>query len=44
MGSGNGMENNETIPEIMVKNMPGIIDNGRDQQLEAAIKELMENK
>ncbi len=42
--AGEWMENNETIPEIMVKNRPGIIDNGRDQQLEAAIKELMESK
>lgn len=41
---GEWMENNQTVPEIMVKNMPGIVDNGRDQQLEAAIKELMENK
>jgi len=41
---GEWMENNQTVPDIMVKNMPGVIDNGRDQQLEAAIKELMENK
>ncbi|MCP4553359.1 MAG: peptidase S41 [Bacteroidetes bacterium] len=38
---GEWLENNQTIPEIMVKNMPGFVDNGRDQQLEAAIKELM---
>lgn len=39
---GEWMENVETIPEIMVKNMPGVIDNGRDQQLESAIKDMME--
>lgn len=39
--AGEWMENNETVPEIMVKNMPGIIDKGRDQQLEVAIKELL---
>ncbi len=42
--AGEWLENNETVPEIMVKNRPGVIDNGRDQQLEAAIKELLENK
>jgi hypothetical protein len=29
--SGNWMENNQTEPNIKVKNMPRIIDNGRDQ-------------
>lgn len=38
---GEWLENNQTVPEIMVKNMPGIVDKGRDQQLEAAIEELM---
>jgi hypothetical protein len=39
--NGKWNENNQTVPEIMVKNMPGVIDKGRDQQLEAAIKDLM---
>lgn len=39
--SGEWMENNQTEPMIRVKNMPGVIDSGRDQQLERAIDELM---
>ncbi len=39
--NGKWNENNQTYPEIMVKNMPGIIDKGRDQQLEAAIEDLL---
>jgi len=39
--SGEWMENNQTDPMIEVKNMPGIIDRGVDQQLERAIEELM---
>ncbi len=39
--AGEWLENNETKPDIQVKNMPGIIDNGRDQQLEVAIAELL---
>ncbi|MGK7370042.1 MAG: S41 family peptidase, partial [Candidatus Halalkalibacterium sp. M3_1C_030] len=39
--SGEWMENNQTEPMIRVKNMPGIIDNGRDQQLERGIEELL---
>lgn len=39
--SGRWMENLETKPDIEVKNMPGVIDFGRDQQLERAIEELM---
>jgi tricorn protease len=35
------MENNQTEPIIEVKNMPGYIDRGVDQQLERAIEELM---
>lgn len=38
---GEWLENNQTEPEIKVKNMPGIITNGRDQQLEAAIKDML---
>ena len=39
--AGEWMENNQTEPQIMVKNMPGIIDTGRDQQLERGIQELL---
>lgn len=39
--AGEWMENNQTEPMIKVKNMPGIIDNGRDQQLERSIEELL---
>lgn len=35
------MENNQTEPDIQIKNMPGTVDQGRDQQLERAIDELM---
>jgi tricorn protease len=41
--AGEWLENNETKPDIEVKNMPGMVDRGRDQQLERAIKELMED-
>ena len=40
--AGEWLENNETVPEYKVKNMPGIIDNGRDQQLEKAVEVLLE--
>ncbi|GAB5408272.1 MAG: hypothetical protein BalsKO_06370 [Balneolaceae bacterium] len=39
--AGRWMENLQTEPDIKVKNMPGIVDEGRDQQLERAIEELM---
>ena len=39
--NGNWMENNQTEPMIKVKNMPGVVDKGRDEQLERAIMELM---
>ncbi len=41
--AGEWMENNETKPEFMVKNMPGQIDKGIDQQLEKAVEELMKD-
>lgn len=40
--AGEWLENNPTIPDVQVKNMPGIIDKGRDQQLEAAVRALLE--
>ncbi len=41
--SGDWMENNQTEPMIRVKNMPGVIDQGRDQQLERGIQELLQD-
>jgi C-terminal processing protease CtpA/Prc len=41
--AGEWLENNETVPDIVVKNMPGEIDNGHDQQLEVAIRELLKD-
>jgi tricorn protease len=41
--AGEWMENNETKPQFMVKNMPGKVDKGIDQQLEKAIEELLKD-
>ncbi len=38
---GKWMENYQTEPDILIKNDPNIIVNGKDQQLERAIEELM---
>ncbi|MCZ4696436.1 peptidase S41 [Ancylomarina euxinus] len=38
---GEWMENNQTVPEVIIKNMPGKIDKGIDQQLEGAIEDLL---
>jgi len=40
---GEWLENNQTNPDIMVRNQPGVIDFGRDQQLERAIKEILKD-
>ena len=40
---GEWLENNQTAPDIVVKNAPGVIDKGRDQQLERAIKQMLED-
>ena len=40
--NGRWMENLETDPDYVVKNKPGVIDAGRDEQLEKAIEVLME--
>lgn len=37
-------ENNQTEPDIRVANEPEIVSGGRDQQIEAAVKELMKKK
>jgi len=39
--AGRWMENLQTEPTIQVKNMPGQIDSGKDEQLERAIQELL---
>ncbi|TXD52595.1 MULTISPECIES: S41 family peptidase [unclassified Polaribacter] len=41
--AGEWMENNQTEPMIKVKNMPGQINNGIDQQLLRSIKELLQD-
>jgi Periplasmic protease len=40
--AGEWLENNQTVPDIQVKNMPETITKGEDEQLEAAVKALME--
>ncbi|NER18266.1 S41 family peptidase [Spongiivirga citrea] len=40
---GQWMENNQTEPMIKVKNMPGVIDQGRDQQLERSVEEILKD-
>lgn len=37
-------ENNQTEPDVRVANEPGVMAGGRDQQLEAAVKEVMKKK
>jgi C-terminal processing protease CtpA/Prc len=39
--AGEWLENNETKPDVIVRNQPGIVDFGTDQQLERAIEELL---
>ena len=39
--NGQWLENVETVPDVQVKNEPGIINKGRDQQLERAVEELL---
>ena len=41
--AGEWMENNQTDPTIIIKNMPGKIDRGIDEQLLRAIKELLKD-
>ena len=41
--AGEWMENNQTEPIIKVKNMPGKIDNGIDEQLIRSIRELLKD-
>ncbi|MFC3093526.1 PDZ domain-containing protein [Alteromonas sediminis] len=38
---GEWMENNQTNPDIIIKNMPEILSNGKDQQLEKAVETLL---
>jgi tricorn protease len=39
--TGRFLENWQTHPDIHVQNQPGIVDRGRDQQLERAVQELL---
>ena len=39
--AGEWLENNQISPDIIIENQPGVIDAGRDQQLERAIDELL---
>jgi Tol biopolymer transport system component/C-terminal processing protease CtpA/Prc len=39
---GEWMENNQTSPDILIKNMPSQLSNGVDQQLEKSIETLLE--
>lgn len=41
--AGEWAENNQTEPQFKVKNMPDVINQGRDQQLEKAIEELLKD-
>lgn len=41
--AGEWLENNETKPQFEVKNIPGKIDKGIDQQLEKAVEELLKD-
>ena len=41
MPDGRFCENNQMEPDIKVRNEPAIMTNGRDQQIEAAVKEMM---
>ena len=38
---GKFLENTELVPDIKVANEPAAVSKGRDQQLEAAVKELL---
>jgi tricorn protease len=42
--NGECAENNQTEPDIRVQNDPAIMASGHDQQIEAAVKELMKRK
>jgi tricorn protease len=44
MPDGRLCENNQLEPDVMVKNDPDIMSAGRDQQIEAAVKELLGTK
>jgi hypothetical protein len=37
-------ENVQTEPDVMIRNEPDVMASGRDQQVEAAVKELMKKK
>ena len=39
--AGEWLENHQTMPDIMIRNHPGVVDFGRDEQLEAAIEQML---
>ena len=41
---GDYLENKELQPDIKVANEPGLVSKGRDQQLEAAVKEMLKEE
>lgn len=41
--NGQWMENNEAVPDYVVKNAPEVISTGRDQQLEKAVEVLLQD-
>jgi Tol biopolymer transport system component/C-terminal processing protease CtpA/Prc len=41
VGTGKYLENQQTVPDIMLMNEFGIVSKGKDQQLEAAVAELL---
>ena len=41
MPDGRFCENNQLEPDIMVSNEPAVLSSGRDQQIEAVVKEMM---
>jgi tricorn protease len=38
---GQWLENNQTVPDFQIKNEPNVISQGKDQQLEKAVEELL---
>jgi C-terminal processing protease CtpA/Prc len=39
--AGEWLENNQTMPDIFVQNDPAVVTSGRDEQLEAAIEQML---
>ena len=39
--AGEWLENKQTIPDLLIRNQPNVITSGRDEQLEAAIDQML---